>query len=284
MEKIELFDENGNSRGFYSTANILNDLTGKEWVYWTKSVIDKPYPPNLSHKLRNQHGGQKPPDLCADLIKIFTKTGQVVLDPLMGVGGTLLGASLSGRRAIGIELEKRWIEIYKEVCQRENLAVQTTYQGDCRRIIPQLASGSIDFVLTDVPYWAMDKLPKSKGVYKKVGEKAKPKIKTELKQFNNRPMQTKEQWLGEMKEIFTYLWHPLKNGKYMAVFVGDLYNRREYHFLSAELGMMLKSLGYTMKANLIWHDPAKTLHDYGYQYTYIPSIIHQSVLIFQKPL
>ena len=283
MEKIELFDEHGNSRGFYSTANILNDLTGKEWLYWTKSVIDKPYPPNLCHKLRNQHGGQKPPDLCADLIKVFTKEGQVVLDPLMGVGGTLLGASLAGRRAIGIELEPRWIEIYREVCKRENLAVQTTYQGDSRKILGALADDSIDLVLTDVPYWNMDKLPKSTGFYKKVGERAKPKIKTELGDFNDRPLQSKEEWLSELREIFSLLWKPLKGGRYMAVFVGDLYNKGEYHCLSAELALMLKNLGYIMKANLIWHDRAKSLHIYGYQYTYIPSLIHQNVLIFQKP-
>ena len=48
--------------------NTLNDLTGAEWKFSTKSVINKPYPVNMQHKLRSQHGGQKPPQLCADLI------------------------------------------------------------------------------------------------------------------------------------------------------------------------------------------------------------------------
>ena len=86
-----------------------------------------------------------------------------------------MGASLVRRRAIGIELEPRWIEIYREVCKRENLAVQTTYQGDSRKILGDLADNSIDLVLTDVPYWNMDKLPKSTGFYKKVGERAWPR-------------------------------------------------------------------------------------------------------------
>ena len=95
--KRELLDEDGSSRGFYSEDNRVNDLTGREWVFWTRSVITKPYPPNLQHALRSQHGGQKPPDLCADLLRVFTKEGQRVLDPFMGVGGVLLGASLCGR-------------------------------------------------------------------------------------------------------------------------------------------------------------------------------------------
>ena len=97
MDKIELFDDQGVSRGFYSPKNRVNDLTGKEWVFWTRSVITKPYPPNMQHKLRSRHGGQKPPELCRDIINIFTKKGGSVLDPFMGVGGVLLGAALAGR-------------------------------------------------------------------------------------------------------------------------------------------------------------------------------------------
>ena len=103
----------------YSEKNKLNNLTGSEWKFSTKSVINKVYPINMQHKLRSEHGGQKPPELCADLIKIFTKENQLVLDPFMGVGGTLLGASLVNRKAVGIDLNSRWIEIYKEKISEE---------------------------------------------------------------------------------------------------------------------------------------------------------------------
>ncbi|HET6486341.1 MAG TPA: DNA methyltransferase, partial [Spirochaetia bacterium] len=115
--KRELIDDNGRSRGFYSEENRVNDLTGKEWVFWTRSVITRPYPPNLQHALRSRHGGQKPPDLCADLLKVLTKAGQTVLDPFMGVGGVLLGASLCGRAALGVEINPEWVGIYDRVCE-----------------------------------------------------------------------------------------------------------------------------------------------------------------------
>ena len=144
------------SRGYYSESNRVNDLTGREWVFWTRSVITKPYPPNLQHALRSRHGGQKPPDLCADLLRAFTKEGQSVLDPFMGVGGVLLGASLAGRNAVGVDINPEWIEIYHEVCAREDLPVQETIGGDALEVLAGLAGRSFDCILTDVPYWKMD--------------------------------------------------------------------------------------------------------------------------------
>ena len=56
-----------------------------------------------------------------------------------------------------------------------------------------------------------------------------------------------------------------------------------YHPLSAELGAMLSETEpLVWKANLIWYDVSKKLHIYGYRYRYIPSMIHQNVLVFRK--
>ena len=142
----------------YSEKNKLNNLTGSEWKFSTKSVINKVYPINMQHKLRSEHGGQKPPELCADLIKIFTKENQLVLDPFMGVGGTLLGASLVNRKAVGIDLNSRWIEIYKEVCKLEEMEEQETICADSLYALNGFKNETFDFILTDVPYWNMDAL------------------------------------------------------------------------------------------------------------------------------
>ena len=161
-DKKELYTEDGKSRGFYSSKNRLNDLTGKEWQYWSKSVINKTYPINFQHKLRNQHGGQKPPQLCADLIKVFTKKGMRVLDPFAGVGGTLLGATLCERKAVGIEINKKWANLYHQVCELENLEPQDMRIGDSKELLKKEKKESFDFILTDVPYWNMDKTKKVK--------------------------------------------------------------------------------------------------------------------------
>ncbi len=138
-------------RGIYDERNRVNDLTGKEWKYATKSVIPEGYPPAVQHDLRSDHGGQKPPRLCADLIGRFSKAGDTVLDPFAGVGGTLLGASFCEhegtglREAIGFEQNQRWIDIYESVLVRENderrergdppLEAQDIRHGDCADLI-----------------------------------------------------------------------------------------------------------------------------------------------------
>ena len=283
-DKIELFSENGESRGFYSTRNRLNDLTGKEWVYWSKSVINKVYPANMQHRLRSRHGGQKPPELCADLIRTFTRKGQMVLDPFAGVGGSLLGASLCGRKALGIELNEQWAEVYHQVCRLEELEEQRFMCGDSMEVLPELAGQGFcaDFILTDVPYWRMDKARRSRGKFKRVGEEQRERKASKLKAFNEQKVQTKIEWLENLKNVFVPAIRCLKRKKYLAVFIGDMYNTGRYHFLSADLARLLDTLGLVMKANLIWYDVSKSLHIYGYLYEYIPSMIHQSILVYRK--
>ena len=254
--------------------NTLNDLTGAEWKFSTKSVINKPYPVNMQHKLRSQHGGQKPPQLCADLIQTFTKKGQKVLDPFGGVGGTLLGASLIGRKATGIELDSRWIEIYREVTKLENLEEQEFLLGDSKQVLKGLEPKSFDFILTDVPYWNIDKLAKTRSKTAKASK---------LATFNDTEDQTKEQWLDEMEQVLNGAHGCLKDGKYAAVFIGDMYRESRYHMLSASLADRLESSGnWTLKANLIWYDVSKMLHVYGYPAAFVPSMIHQNILILKK--
>ena len=283
-DKVELFDEAGRSRGFYSARNRLNELTGKEWVYWSKSVINRPYPPSLQHRLRSRHGGQKPPELCADLIRLFTKSGGRVLDPFAGVGGTLLGASLCGRQAVGIELNPEWVGIYKKVCELEGLAEQRLVCGDSRARLGELAAEGLrfDFLLTDVPYWRMDRARRSAGSFKRVGQAQRPRRASKLQAFNDLEPRSKEDWLAGLRDVFTAALPLLEPRAYLAVFIGDMYHDGRFHFLSAELAGALERLGPALKANLIWYDVSKSLHVYGYQYEFIPSMIHQSILVCRK--
>ncbi len=284
--KIELFDADGSSRGFYSDDNRLNDLTGREWVYWTKSVITKPYPADMQHRLRSRHGAQKPPGLCADLIRVFSKQGQMIFDPLAGVGGTLLGASLAGRAAVGVEINPEWVTVYREVCRLEGLAEQRLLTGDARTVQEELSREGFaaDFVLTDVPYWRMDKAPRSSGTFKRVGEAAREPRRSRLSAFNPWDYASKDEWLSQITGILAGATRLLKPRRYLAVFIGDMYSQGAYHMLSAEVAAALQAAipGLVLKANIIWYDVSKSLHVYGYRYDYIPSLIHQNILVFRK--
>lgn len=57
------------------------------------------------------HPTIKPVNLLADIIKDCTKRGDIVLDPFLGAGSTLLAAQKTGRRCLGIELEPKYIDV-----------------------------------------------------------------------------------------------------------------------------------------------------------------------------
>src|SRR3954452_73951 len=97
-------------------ASTLYELPGEEWLYFTKSLLSTAYPRELGHRARRAHGANKPPRLMARLIEFFTRSGELVLDPFAGVGGTLLGASIARgpRRPIGIELAPRGAAVCRE--------------------------------------------------------------------------------------------------------------------------------------------------------------------------
>ena len=289
-------------RGVYDERNRVNDLTGREWKYATKSVIAESYPPDVQHDLRSEHGGQKPPRLCMDLIERFSKAGERVLDPFAGVGGTLLGASLAEyestgyREAIGFERVGRWVDLYHEVLDRENrerrsrgqeaLATQELRHGDCAELIEEVETDSVDLLLTDVPYWSMDAVEQTRNPDRtresKLGRFDESDDADGPSEEAVTDPASKAEWLSDMASTFDSFGRVLREGAYVLVFIGDMYRDSSFHFLSADLARELESTGLTLKADLIWYDPAKDLHVYGYPFAFVPSMVHQHVLVLRE--
>lgn len=77
---------------------------------------DQYYPTSIwsfsNADLRNKlHPFQKPLDLCRALIRTYSNPGDVVLDPCMGVGSTLLAAKLEDRIGYGCELDPGFYDV-----------------------------------------------------------------------------------------------------------------------------------------------------------------------------
>jgi site-specific DNA-methyltransferase (adenine-specific) len=57
------------------------------------------------------HPTEKPLPLLEYLIEKSSQPGEVVCDPFAGVASTLLAAKNTGRKYIGIEIEKQWYDL-----------------------------------------------------------------------------------------------------------------------------------------------------------------------------
>lgn len=69
----------------------------------------------------NPHPAMMPFSLAKDLIYSWSNMGDLVLDPFMGSGTTLVAAKQFGRRAIGIEIEEKYCEIAVARLEQEYL-------------------------------------------------------------------------------------------------------------------------------------------------------------------
>ena len=147
----------------YHLDNHINDMTGKEWTFFINSVFSTRYPTSgkeaYAHHIRKIHPTPKPPQLMRDLIQFFTKEGELVFDPFMGVGGTLLGSALCNRISAGIDLNQNYIDAYYKAALDLSLQGFPTECGDCLSILKDrskmgsLTTGKpISLLLFDPPY------------------------------------------------------------------------------------------------------------------------------------
>lgn len=95
--------------------------------------------------------------LLTFLVKKFTKEGETVLDPMAGTGSTGVVASLHGRNAIQVELEKKffdWMEEARRKVERHSTLTPkgkiVNIHGDARCLSKLL--GQVDVAITSPPY------------------------------------------------------------------------------------------------------------------------------------
>ncbi|PIV28544.1 MAG: site-specific DNA-methyltransferase [Anaerolineae bacterium CG03_land_8_20_14_0_80_58_20] len=79
---------------------------------------DMVYPTNVLHLAtetgNKNHSAVFPRDLPAWFIRLFTKPGDIVLDPFVGSGTTALAALQLGRHFVGIDISNEYVELSNE--------------------------------------------------------------------------------------------------------------------------------------------------------------------------
>ncbi|WP_433759591.1 TRM11 family SAM-dependent methyltransferase [Nocardia sp. CA-135398] len=106
-----------------------------------------------------KHPAKMFPAIVQHAVATYTRPGDLVLDPMCGIGTTLVEALHLGRRAVGVEYETRWAEL-----ARANIGLAgeagidldaAVYTGDARKLptlLPKELRGRVDMVITSPPY------------------------------------------------------------------------------------------------------------------------------------
>ena len=275
----------------YQINNPLNNLSGGDWLNFTTSVFSTFYTTNgkdsYAHDIRKIHPSPKPPQLMKEIIEFFTKENELVFDYFMGVGGSLLGAGLCNRKAIGIDLNEKYIETYKNAAKEIGVDIFSTKCGDCLEILNNekemeslLSDEKISLVLIDPPYANMMSKEKTGGDIAVYGNKATPFTNDE-RDFGNL---SQTAFFDSLKQSVELVLPYIKKHGYIVIFIKDLQpNKKELNLLHADIIKKINEIpNLNYKGLRIWADRSAKLFPYGYPFSFVAKQIHQYILVFRK--
>ncbi|HET8660368.1 MAG TPA: DNA methyltransferase [Micromonosporaceae bacterium] len=106
-----------------------------------------------------RHPARMLPAIAAHAIASYTHPGDLVLDPMAGIGTTLVEAVHAGRDALGVEYEPRWADIADANLARAHTrgvaGRGAVIRGDATQLsalLPTVLHGRVALVVTSPPY------------------------------------------------------------------------------------------------------------------------------------
>lgn len=283
-----------------SPRNLLNDLTGTEWIKFTRTwfVCDSPrYHKNRQTEL---HPARYPEEMVAQFLRFFTKRGGWVLDPFAGSGATLVACAEEGRHGVGIELSARYADTIRLRIALQD-PPQTVICGDARTLSTPacwdadrsalLTTGlpfhdglpQFDFSISSPPYGAMLHTSRG-GVFSKQQQRANKGLDTAYSLDPQDVGNTADhvQFVEELGRIYRGVAQLLRPDAYLVIVI------QNYRAPSGEVIPLAWDLARELARDLlfqgerIWCQNTKPLGIWGYPSTFVPNYHHHYCLIFRN--
>lgn len=264
-------------------AEKMNNFNGKEWLQNSFSIwrdIRK-----NREEIKLKHPAIFPIELCEKIINIYTKDyGEVILDPFMGIGSTIMAAQNLLKKGIGIDLSKEFFEITKNrliqnkerIKPKNKLIEPDIYLGDSRKILKEIPSNSVDLCINSPPYW--DILNRRRTVDKKnnVNYSNSEEDVGNIKDYNN--------FLDELKKIYSEVYRTLKYNKRCCVVVMDIRKKDKFYPFHIDITKIMEDIGFELEEFVIWdrqheYNNMKTL---GYPWVFRFNKVHEFICIYWK--
>ena len=275
--------------GNYNEKNKINDLTGKEWIKFTKSwFIHKPPP---RKEIEILHPAKYPESLVGDFIKFFTKEGDLILDPFLGTGSTAVAAKNTLRSCIGFEINKKYADISKTRLLQSNL--DKWVEINSNKLIYKILNMDsnkmeliwkknefplVDFCITSPPYW--NQLKRHSMRQKERVNKGLDTIYSGNPEDIGNEDDYKE-FVKKQKTIFDKVYNVLKNKGYLVIITNNVFYNGKVYPLAFDTATSLSDK-WILKDEKIWCQDDKTLLPLGILNAWVANRCHQYCLIFRK--
>ncbi len=127
-----------------------------------------------------RHPAKMELNMCREIIKKYSKKGELILDPMAGIGTTIIEGMLLGRNVIGIEYEQKFVDMTQANIKKTNekcafiksLGKGQIIKGDSRKL-SELLNKEVDKIMFSPPF---AKAQQGCGIAKK-GHFTDPKLK-----------------------------------------------------------------------------------------------------------
>ena len=256
----------------------LNELDGKTWEKYSISVWDIV---KTREETKLRHPAMFPIELCKRLIEIYTKKGDVVLDPFMGSGSAIVAARDLERKGIGFDINPAFVELAKKRLAQQklvrlNVEEPHIYCDDAINILKYIKPNSVDFVITSPPYWNIH-------TRKRTADYKEPRPYSTLERDLGNIADFNE-FMNELKAIFEKIHIVLKHGKRCVVIVMDIRQGSNFIPFHIHIISMMKEIGFVLEDIIIWdrRKEYNNLRPLGYPYVFIVNKVHEYILIFRK--
>jgi DNA modification methylase len=261
--------------------NLLNELTGDEWLNFTKSWYifdalgsDLAEERELTFGLAEEHPATFSPTMISDYIRFFTKRDAVVLDPFVGIGSTLVACSRTGRKGIGIDINEHYVDIARKRIDGDS--DQRVIHDDAWNIekhdLPK-----IDYCVTSPPYFKM--LEKIDVTQKK---RIKEGLATDYGDSVVLPEKVDE-YINALVELFSKIAKRTKENGYLTVIMQNFRDKGKMVFLAWQFALAMQKRGdWIPKGERLWLQNHKSLHPFGQKFDFVPNVHHHYCLIFKR--
>ena len=232
----------------------INCMTAKEWLKSQIGVWQFYYEKRDIRK-KDLHPATFPISLAKKVVELFTHEGEVVLDPFVGSGTTLVAAQDLNRNAVGFDLQESYINLCSQRLSQINLfnkTKQLAIQDEALNIPLYLSPNTVSLIWTSPPYANL--LNRKRKNKSRRDRKNDQYLKVEQYSQNPRDLGTMslDEYTKAMGDIYEALLPLLKPKGHCVINVPDMWWENQRITIHVSLIQELRSRGYELRNTIIW--------------------------------